>query len=401
MKKEARKTHTSTFNHFDGLKVLCARRDHPSIDLPLKAANRPTKTVQTMPKESKKGACSAHVETAKANCLQHVRREGKAPSYVNPHLTQNNRTVFEDEMISGRKSIVPLKNQAEKLYTEKTGQKCQKSFAPFREDVLKLKPGITDQQLMNFKAKVEAETGWKVMGIWLHQDEGHYHSRYIEGDEDFDLNIHAHVLYSCQDQQTGRAIRINRSYFRLRQDWLAAATGMERGTPVAETGRKHRSAMQQRIYSMEQRIEQLEEVILRVKDEIEKLNITKAAKEKIMGWFGQSVKDKEIAKLQGQKEALQATMEKERTNYASQLEKTRQKANLEANKALCDIVGLIDGFVTPEKVNAQGTLEKVRQVVEAKEMWERVAERSEKELKALRKEMAKTEELGTQRGRGR
>lgn len=381
--------------------MLCARRDDPSIDLPLKAANRPTKTVQTMPKKSKKGACSAHVEKAKANCLQHDRREGKVPSYVNPHLTQNNRTVFEDDAIVNRKSIVPLVNQAEKLYTAKTGQKCQKSFAPFREDVLKLKPGITDEQLMNFKAKVEAETGWKVMGIWLHEDEGHYHSRYIEGDEDFDLNIHAHVLYDCQDHITGKAIRLNRSYLRLRQDWLAEATGMERGTPASETGRKHRSAMQQRIYSMEQRIEQLEEVILRAKEEIENLNITKAAKEKIMGWFGQSMKDKEIAKLQGQKEALQATMEKERDNYASELKKTRQKANLEANKALCDIVRLIDGFVIPEKVNGQGTLEKVRQVVKAKEMLERVAERSENELTALRKEMSKAHELGTQRGRGR
>ena len=93
--------------------MLCARRDDPSIDLPLKAANRPTKTVQTMPKKSKKGACSAHVEKAKANCLQHDRREGKVPSYVNPHLTQNNRTVFEDDAIVNRLSIVPLVNQAE------------------------------------------------------------------------------------------------------------------------------------------------------------------------------------------------------------------------------------------------------------------------------------------------
>jgi hypothetical protein len=211
-----------------------------------------------MANASKQGACSAHIETVKANCLKHDRREGNIPSYVNPNLTKDNRIVFEDEMISGRKSIIPLITQAEKLYTSKTGQKCQKSFAPFREDVLKLKPGITDEQLLKFKAKVEEGTGWKVVGIYLHQDEGYYHSKYIEGDEDFAINYHAHVLYSCQDQNTGKAIRLNRSYFKLRQDWLADATGMERGTPASETGIKHRSSMQQRIFSQEQRIAELE-----------------------------------------------------------------------------------------------------------------------------------------------
>lgn len=211
-----------------------------------------------MAKGSKKGACSAHVEKAKANCLKHDRREGNVPSYVNPHLTQNNRIVFEDEMIKGRKSIMPLVHRAEKLYTEKTGQKCQAKFAPFREDVLKLKQGITDEQLMNFKDTVECETGWKVIGIYLHQDEGHVHSKYLEGDEDFAINYHAHVLYSCQDQETGLAIRHGRNYFRLRQDWLAAATGMERGNPASETGRNHRSSQEQRIHAQEQRIAQLE-----------------------------------------------------------------------------------------------------------------------------------------------
>lgn len=207
---------------------------------------------------SKKGACSAHIEAAKANCLQHARREGKVPSYVNPHLTQNNRTVFEDSVISNRKSIIPLVKRAELEYTELTGQKCQKSFTPFREDVLKLKPGITDKQLMEFKDKAEALTGWKVMGIWLHQDEGYAHSRYIEGDENFDLNIHAHVLYDCQDHTTGKAIRPHRKYFSLRQDLLADSTGMERGNKASETGIRHRKSAQQRIYAQELRIAELE-----------------------------------------------------------------------------------------------------------------------------------------------
>ena len=219
-----------------------------------------------MPRNSKKGACSAHVESAKANCLKHNRREGKVPSYVNHHLTHDNRKVFEDEMIRDRKSILPLMRQAEKLYTEKTGQKCQKSFTPFREDVLVVKAGITDEQLMEYKTKVEALTGWKVIGIWLHQDEGHARSKYIEGDEEFKINYHAHVLYDCQDHQTGKAVRCTREYMRKRQDLLSEATGMERGYSAVETGRTHRKSMQQRIHSEEQRLIEL----MRKREEEEK-----------------------------------------------------------------------------------------------------------------------------------
>ena len=212
--------------------------------------------------QSKKGACSSNTQTAKANCLAHNRRDNsteKVPSYVNQNRSYLNRTIFEDELIKGRKSIVPLIHAAEKLYTEKTGQKCQKSFAPFREACLHLKEGITDEQLMDFKSKVERETEWKVIGIWLHEDEGHAKSKYIEGEEGFEINHHAHVLFSCQDLTTGKAIRADRKKLSKMQDILAEATGMERGNKASETGRRHRSAMEQRIYIQEQRIAELEE----------------------------------------------------------------------------------------------------------------------------------------------
>ena len=213
-------------------------------------------------KQSKKGACSSNTQTAKANCLAHNRRDNrteKVPSYVNQNRSHLNRTIFEDNLIKGRKSIIPLVHAAEKLYTEKTGQKCQKSFAPFREACLHLKEGITDEQLMDFKVRVERETKWKVIGIWLHEDEGHAKSKYIDGEEGFSINHHAHVLFSCQDLTTGKAIRADRKKLSKMQDILAETTGMERGNKASETGRKHRSAMEQRIYSQEHRVAELEE----------------------------------------------------------------------------------------------------------------------------------------------
>ena len=306
-------------------------------------------------KGSKKGACSSNTQTAKANCLAHNRRDNsteKVPSYVNKNRSHLNRIIFEDDIIKGRKSIVPLVHAAEKLYTEKTGQKCQKSFAPFREACLHLKEGITDAQLLDFKTKVEQETKWKVIGIYLHEDEGHAKSKYIEGEEGFEINHHAHVLFSCQDLNTGKAIRADRKKLSKMQDILAEATGMERGNKASETGRRHRSAMEQRLYAQEQRIaeletkasqqwqsvnnanarlkhiqqqnEQEEEEHKRIKAkqeaDLKAYNNKKAAKEAfksvsegVMGFFGQSSKDKtikalqsEIKTLRGEKEVLEA-----------------------------------------------------------------------------------------------
>lgn len=351
-----------------------------------------------MAKGSKKGACSAHVEAAKANCLKHDRREGKIPSYVNPHLTQNNRVVFEDEMIQGRKSIVPLIHQAEKLYTAKTGQKCQKSFIPFREDVLHIKKGVKDEQLMKFKANVESLTGWKVVGIWLHQDEGHVHSKYIEGDENFEINYHAHVLYDCQDHKTGKAIRPIRDYFRKRQDILADATGMERGNPAAETSAKHRSSMEQRIFSQEQRISELERIVRekerqhqaemqRIADEKKKA-VEEARKEatasiwhKVKNAFGA---DSTINDLKCQIKALQSDLDRERENHKADLKKVRQDAQKSLQGALGRIAGQLTYF--PSVLTLDGVMEKIKDLIKAERMYRELYNDADSQLRAIKRE---------------
>lgn len=231
-------------------------------------------------------------------------------------------------MIRGRASIVPLVKRAELLYTEKTGQKCQASFVPFREDVLSLpdRGDITDQQIMDYCHKVEQEVGWKVVGVYYHKDEGYVGSKYIEGDEDFHTNYHIHVLYYCQDPETGKAIRPQREYFSLRQDWLSKATGMERGNYARDTGRRRRRTQDQRIIEQEKRIEKLEQIskekeekyrkaIEEKKDlekerdklqrEVKNLKVVEAVKEKTLGVFGQSKKDEAIKTLRNQIERME------------------------------------------------------------------------------------------------
>ena len=268
--------------------------------------------------DSKKGACSSHTQSVKGNCLQHARREGNIPSYVNPHLSGSNRTVFESDDIRSRKSILPFLHRAEKLYTEKTGQKVQKSFTPFRESCLVLREGITDKQLLDFKESAEKLLGWKCVGIWLHQDEGHFHSKYIEGDDSFAINYHAHVIWDCQDHSTGKAIRCDRKKLSAMQDLLSKATGMDRGNLAKDTGKKGRSAREQRIVSQEQRIATLDVTKARKEAAI---GTIKAVGETLKGLVGQSSKDKEIVALKRENEKIQAQNEKTQAHFSSILAK--------------------------------------------------------------------------------
>ena len=233
----------------------------PSIDHPPTAAEPPNLIASNMAKTlSKKGACSSNTQSAKGNCLKHNRREGNIASYVDQTRTKDNITFYESEVLKKYKSIKPLEERARKLYTEKTGQKCQDKFAPFKETVLVVKPGITQAQMDEYRKNAEALTGWKCLGLWFHQDEGHTHSKWIEGNTNFQINYHVHCLWDAQDHETGKIIRPkSRAMFSQMQDVLAAAVGMERGNYAKDTGRTHRGNWEERQHQYEQRIEQLTE----------------------------------------------------------------------------------------------------------------------------------------------
>lgn len=296
-----------------------------------------------MARGSKKGACSANTKKAKRNALEHDRRNEeteKVPQYVNRNRSHLNSVIFEDDMVKGRKHLQPLIERAEKLYTEKTHQKCQKSFAPFKESVLRINDSVTNEQLMNFVREEEKLLGWKCVGLYRHEDEGYAHSKYIEGDENFAINHHAHVLWYAQDPVTGKAIRIKgKKILSQMQDDLAKFTGMKRGNKAADTGIKHRSAMQYRIDMQEERIEKLQSVIDELENNIDALNVSKAVKERLMSIVGKSKADKDLeqqkSKNEQQKKNYEAKLNAQAKRYESQIEELRHEINtLNFGKAL-------------------------------------------------------------------
>ncbi|MBR4275380.1 MAG: hypothetical protein IKQ32_00230 [Prevotella sp.] len=187
--------------------------------------------------------------------------------------------------------------------------------------------------------------GWKVVGAWYHKDEGHQRSKYIEGDENFKINYHVHVLYYCQDPETGKSIRPQIPIGKLRQDWCAEATGMERGTPAEETGRRRRSAQQQRIFSQERRIEKLEDIIEEKEQEKNELQHQVGFGAKVGAFFGVG----DLAEIRyDKKKALKALEEEKNREIAAMKDLIEEK-----NKEIADKNAKIEALHEANKAHAE------------------------------------------------
>lgn len=231
-----------------------------------------------METKSKKGATSSHTIAAKGGCLKHNRREQKAANVV-PERTYLNES-WESNQIKNLKTLTSIKKKAAKLYTEKQHQKCQKSFTPYKESCVVIKEISTLEEAKKFAKSVEKLTGIQCVGIWIHKDEGYYRRVFSEGDNEFKCNYHAHFLWYCQNENTGKAIPIKREEMRQMQDLAAEAFGMERGNSATLTKRSHIQSMRFKMQQEEERLSKLLENIktaMAVQDEkneeIEPLNI--------------------------------------------------------------------------------------------------------------------------------
>ena len=256
-----------------------------------------------MTSNSKKGATSSHTIAAGGGCLQHNRRQQIAKN-VMPERTYLNES-WESDIISGRKQLRGLKERAERLYTERTGQKCQKSFAPYKESCVVIKENSTLDQAKEFAKKVEEGIpGLKCLGIWIHRDEGHYKMKYIEGDDSFVCNTHAHFLWCCQNPETGKAIPIKRQDMRNMQDWASQSFGMERGTPADQTKRRHIPSMDYKLKAMEDRLDMIQTAVdkLSASKEAKEAAVEsiRTAKEGFLSLLGKSAHQKEVEGLKTQ-----------------------------------------------------------------------------------------------------
>lgn len=165
--------------------------------------------------------------------------------WVNPDEKYCNKTIKEvlQDMINRYVEKIGQPPQlAEKIkLNKKTGReyKCA-GWSPIREMCVPIKEDtrIDDFDFLRNWAK---NYGIEIIRIDLHKDEGHR-----EKSGKYNMNLHAHVVASFFDWQTGRTVKPNAQAMSEMQTVLAMALDMERGQRKVDTGAKYLDHQQYR-----------------------------------------------------------------------------------------------------------------------------------------------------------
>lgn len=194
---------------------------------------------------------SIHFEPCKVNFSRaHNLREVEL-SYVNKelsHLNESTYSKFDNEDPSIR-DLVLREQQCRALYQEKTGQKAQSKTVFLREGVVVIGKDTSKEDMTKLMLKIAKYTGWTPLQVHIHRDEGHY-----EGTE-FVQNLHAHVIFDCQDKSSGKVIRVDKEQLSTIQDITAECLHMERGI---KSGKKHIEATQYRAMKIQEELSLME-----------------------------------------------------------------------------------------------------------------------------------------------
>lgn len=246
---------------------------------------------------------SAHFKPVKPGSEEHNRRLKKL-DYVRDELTKNNRSW-------SAQSVADRLEQIKQLVKEKTGRSLQSKATPIREAVVVLKQETTMEDLHRLRAAYKERFGIDIFQMDIHKDEGHFNKK-----GKWIGNYHGHLTGDFIDHRTGKSLKLTRQQMSELQTVTAEVLGMERGV---SSDRKHLSALQFKIESLQKQIEQL-------RNEIGSMDATKATKERLLGFLGMSSKDKEIKRQSDENGALRATIEQLKE------EKRQLKAALKASQ---------------------------------------------------------------------
>jgi outer membrane murein-binding lipoprotein Lpp len=291
---------------------------------------------------------SAHFKPVKPGSEEHNRRLKKL-DYVRDELTKNNRSW-------SAQSVADRLEQIKQLVKEKTGRSLQSKATPIREAVVVLKQETTMEDLHRLRAAYKERFGIDIFQMDIHKDEGHFNKK-----GKWVGNYHGHLTGDFIDHRTGKSLKLTRQQMSELQTVTAEVLGMERGV---SSDRKHLSALQFKIESLQKQIEQL-------RNEIGSMDATKATKERLLGFLGMSSKDKEIKRQSDENGALRATIEQLKE------EKKQLKAALKASQDETNqLKAGIDNLLRSKDAE-------LADVTNSRDIWARKAKNLEQQLEEL------------------
>ena len=184
---------------------------------------------------------------------QHNERKQQL-DYIFPELTRNNESLCYVQNLEQRE------RECRELYQTKVGQKMQKKTVPIREGVVVIDENTTMEQLEILANEIRLELGWQPLQIHIHRDEGYMKSPDNKGGHEVaKLNLHAHLIFDCQNKETGRMHRNNKNQFSRVQTITAQTLGMERGQ---SSSRRHVKSLDYKIQQKKADLERLNRQIL-------------------------------------------------------------------------------------------------------------------------------------------
>lgn len=169
--------------------------------------------------------------------------------YIFPELSKNNESLCYVSNLPQREK------ECKTLYEKKVGQKMQSKTVPIREGVVVIDEKTTMEDLELLANEIRHLLGWEPLQIHIHRDEGYVLSGDNKGGSSVaKLNLHAHIVFDCQDKTTGKMCRNTKRQMSQVQDLCANILNMERGK---KSDRKHLKSLEYKITQKEQQLQQL------------------------------------------------------------------------------------------------------------------------------------------------
>lgn len=169
---------------------------------------------------------SIHIEKVTTGSFLHNDRTMK-PSYLIDDSALNECSRSSKETLD---QYYQLKAEAEHNYTERTGQKMQKSTVLLKEAIVNLEAHHTLKDLQPIIKELEGY-GFTVLQSSIHRDEG------FLNDDTKEKNYHAHITMFNLDPETGKSVKLGKNYrqeLSKLQTLTANTLGMERGKVSVE-----------------------------------------------------------------------------------------------------------------------------------------------------------------------
>lgn len=173
---------------------------------------------------------SIHIAKVSTGSFFHNDRT-MSPSYAIDTKIENECTTSSNDALQ---SYYKLRAEAQKNYTERTGQKMQKNTIFLKEAIINLNDNHTLKDLEPIMKELEKK-GYTVLQASIHRDEGHIDE--VTGEKV--KNLHAHITLFNLDKE-GKSVKIGNAieYSKL-QTKNAEFLGMERGATANRHEAKH------------------------------------------------------------------------------------------------------------------------------------------------------------------